>query len=210
MEEILHSYKIFMKVTKIVTDNARNFVKAVRVGFNTLYSLEENNNPTETSSDSDDCEEIESEFEIVPLTELLTQGVSNLPLHQRCGAHNFNLTMTKDIEMARKKLTDKDEDTLGHTYFETFDEVIDKCKSIWNKQSRSTLIADLIKEKLGVYLQTPVLTRWNSLLSCVKQLFKLLKEEPSDMRLIFLQLKTDELSFREIDFLEDYLSVSCI
>ena len=37
-----------------------------------------------------------------------------------------------------------------------------KCRKLWNKQRKSTLCADTIKEILGVYLKTPTAVRWNS------------------------------------------------
>lgn len=157
-------------------------------------------------------------------------------MHQRCAAHTVNLCMTTDITKALKKALkqvkefneNEDEDSDEENIF---DEEIDldvtfidsainynamhestfrKCKDLWNKQSRSTHYADAIKEILSVYLCTPNDTRWNSLLDSSTQLLLFIKNKPREVREVFKKLKIDFLTANEIEFLDNYVSVSAI
>jgi len=63
-----------------------------------------------------------------------------------------------------------------------------KSTALWNKQSRSTQSADLVKQHLGVYLITPNETRWNSLYDSVVLLNKLIRNNEPKFRIIMDEL----------------------
>lgn len=56
---------------------------------------------------------------------------------------------------------------------------MEKCAELWNK-SRRPKTAEKIKEKLGVFLKAPVVTRWNSLYDSFVQLYEM-KEKINDL-----------------------------
>lgn len=216
IQDILIDYNITSKIVKIVTDNAANFVKAMK-------ETEE-----ETSMD-------ETGIEFISLTKILRNAthINNIPLHQRCAAHTLNLCMTSDILNALKKAL-KQVDTVEQQQADSedeieFDEDLDldvtlidsainyrnvsdstfkKTKDLWNRQSRSTLSADVIKKVLGVYLITPNETRWNSLLDSLTQLLSFIKTRPAELKDMFKQLKLDYFTTEEINFIKHYVSVS--
>lgn len=74
-----------------------------------------------------------------------------LPPHYRCASHTCNRIAVKDSEAA---LTNKRYKTLSNSVF-------NKCRRLWKNRIKSTQCADQIKEILGVYLQTPNVTRYN-------------------------------------------------
>lgn len=86
------------------------------------------------------------------------------------------------------------------SYFKIHDSTFKKCKGIWNKQSRSTTMADYIKLKLGVYLKIAVDTRWNSLLDATKHLMSFIKEKPAELKAVFTKFKLDYFNTEEISF----------
>lgn len=74
-----------------------------------------------------------------------------LPPHMRCNCHLLNLIACAD--------TNK----ISNPTFKRLKRIVDsKLKSVWNKQSRSSLSSDFIKEKLGKLFVLPNQTRWNS------------------------------------------------
>lgn len=63
-----------------------------------------------------------------------------------------------------------------------------KSTALWNKQGRSTKLADLVKQNLGVYLITPNETRWNSLYDAVVLLNKLIRNNEPKFKIIMDEL----------------------
>ncbi|KAJ6648008.1 hypothetical protein Bhyg_03233 [Pseudolycoriella hygida] len=104
----------------------------------------------EDTGSTDDSNDTES-FEPMEITELLSELDSSannllLPEHERCSAHNFNLIMSKDMESY----------SFSAQFTSLRDSVVSKCKDLFNKQSRSSIVADLIHSKIGRYLLTPI------------------------------------------------------
>lgn len=78
-----------------------------------------------------------------------------LPSHQRCASHIINLMATTD---ARAVLQGE-----GHAAYKKIqDSTTAKLREWWRKQNRSDLVAEAIKAGLGVKLEVPGETRWNS------------------------------------------------
>lgn len=219
ISEIIHNilleYGILSKIVKIVTDNAANFVKALKPEI----------------ANAEDNETINEK--LISLAKILqTPSNINIPLHQRCCAHTINLCMTHDVNVALKaavKNLDEeselefDEDSIfessefdadvtiidsGLNYHKISESALKKCKNLWNKQSRSSLAGDFVKEKLGVYLKTPVDTRWNSLLDACSHILSCFKQKPTEFKSIFTKLQLDFFSKEELTFLENYVKVS--
>ena len=81
------------------------------------------------------------------------QVIYRLPPHWKCACHALNLVATTDADKFQGA-------TLKKASVLTFA----KLSAIWNKQNRSTVVAEKIKETLGTLLPTPGATRWNSCL----------------------------------------------
>lgn len=214
IERVLIEYNIITKVVKVVTDNGANFVKAFT-----------------PASENKKTKPIEDNARVVDLTKILKNASNvNIPLHQRCASHTLNLTMTSDLKKALKQALkegeQQNEEEFNESIFENEDfdkdvSIIDsavnyrnastiafkKCKDLWCKQSRSTLAADTIKDKLGLYLEVPNDTRWNAELDGTKQMLFFVKEKPNELRAVFKALQLEYFTQDDITFLESYISV---
>lgn len=212
IQDILTDFNITSKIVKIVTDSGSNFIKAMK---------------------DEDISVDESQIKIISLVKILKNAthIHNIPLHQPCAAHTLNLCMTSDVSRALKKALkhakvvmnpDSEDEDMNEgepeldvtiidsaiNYYNIYESTLKKAKSLWNRQSRSSLSADLIKGVLGIYLITPNDTRWNSLLDSLTQLLSLIKKKLSELKEIFKKLKLEFFTVEEIQFIEKYVSVS--
>jgi hypothetical protein len=173
------------KVIKAVTDNGRNFVKAFME--NAVVPLEQ--------SDSNNEEDIES-VEFLDLDELMGDPDVNedeeveMPPHHRCSSHTLSLLCTTD---ATKKTPRRLQNALS------------KCQAIWNKSSRSTGVAEKIKDHIGISLLTPVPTRWNSLYDSIKCLMK----HKDNLQKVTTAAMVPELTEEDLQVLDEYLECVC-
>lgn len=190
IDEVITSYEFLGKITKIITDNGANYVKAFAV-------TGEDVEPT-VSEDNDDPECFDP-FDITDiLHEIDTESTGILlPEHERCSAHNFNLVMSKDM----------DSYAFSSQFASIRDSTITKCKELFNKQNRSSNMADLVHSKIGRYLLTPVCVRWNSLHNSIKLVSKLLKTKHDEISSVFDALKLAKLTSQENEFLDEYVKV---
>lgn len=112
----------------------------------------------------EDNEEMEEEFEAIEINDILEQGQNDidlpyrLPQHHRCASHTLNLIATKDSEKALSDLI----------YKKQIRTTFSKMQSLWNKQERTSVIADEIHDSLNIYIVVPNTTRWNSTYRAVK------------------------------------------
>jgi len=102
--------------------------------------------------------------EFVEIHPILTQEDYNiedmiaLPVHHRCASHTLNLIMSTDASkyMDWDFTSDKDKKScaikIPGKFSKISNEVFQKCRSLWNFQSRATKSADFIKEKLGILI----------------------------------------------------------
>ena len=82
---------------------------------------------------------IDEELSFVELTDDLTLGeddIYHLPPHFRCAAHTLNLVVTQDTKKCYENTSLK---KVARSTFSI-------CQAIWNKQSRSTSAADLMRD----------------------------------------------------------------
>lgn len=213
MENVLEEYNIISQVSKVVTDNGSNFVKALKPPTN------------EKTSDKD--------VQVHNLHEILSkQSNPTLPLHQRCACHTLNLCMSSDVKSALKQalknahienreddieileesiFTDDDDfdafTTTAINYKVSRDSLFNKLKELWRK-SKTPLSADIIKDYLEKYLVVPNDTRWNTELYACIQILKFHKEKPQELKSTLQKLKIVQPTVEDIAFLENYVSVS--
>ncbi|XP_039304999.1 uncharacterized protein LOC113005993 isoform X2 [Solenopsis invicta] len=146
---IFLEYHIQNKICCMTTDNGSNFVKA----FQYFKKSEDDEDFEEVFHGLSDLLNVD-DVENVDAENLLT-----LPLHHRCVSHTLNLVAVKDSEKAL------DSDAV---YKKKHRVTFAKLVKLWNKQNQSTQTADKINEICGVYLKTPVITRWNSTFDCLR------------------------------------------
>ena len=116
-----------------------------------------------------------AEAQVISIEDMLaTENIERrkeLPAHMRCAAHTLNLVATADAENA----------LIDVLFKSVFKNAMEKCRALWNHQSRSTQTADMIKIDLGRRLVVPNATRWNSLFDAVVVLNKMLVEKRKDV-----------------------------
>lgn len=82
-----------------------------------------------------------------------------------------------------------------------------KLQILFNKQSRSTQIADTIHGYIGVYLKIPYCTRWNSHFDAIKFLLTHRKLSPTKFNTLWDELKISRINNNDVDFMEEYCLV---
>jgi len=132
---------------------------------------------------------------------LVAGDFQRLPPHMRCASHTYNLVATADAEKA----------LLNNPYFgEDYCIVMNKCRSVWNKQNTSTQVADAIRDHFQKKLKTPGATRWNSVYDSVECLIKLLPttEAIHEFNAIICEPhKLPNFTTNDIKFLKNYVAV---
>lgn len=82
-----------------------------------------------------------------------------------------------------------------------------KANNLWNKQNRSTQVADSIKECFGVYLVTPNETRWNSTYDSITFLLNHIKVNFSKCVRLCDSIGVVRFKKEDIEFMEDYVTI---
>lgn len=82
-----------------------------------------------------------------------------------------------------------------------------KCTAIWNKQNRSTCSGDIIHNYLGLYLQSPNDTRWNSFFDSCKHILSQFKKSPSIFLRMCDDLKVGRLNKADTEWLDEYVFI---
>ena len=191
----VHSlYRIASKVVMTVTDNASNFAKA----FNEYAQHVE-----------DDESECDESVTVVDVNGIVSSRDADddydvadetlyLPPHQRCASHTMNLVAVSDAELANN----------DGNYKRINRATMAKCSALWNKASRSTVCADIVRNKLNTSLIVPNDTRWNSHFRAVEKMKKVLEQQPEDIMAELCQA-LDVAPFRvnEISFIGEYCNV---
>ncbi|XP_064455761.1 uncharacterized protein LOC135400142 [Ornithodoros turicata] len=151
MSNIFEEYGIQGKVTKVITDNGSNFIKAFQCyGGNAEEAADEPDTYHRDLSSLLDGED----------------SMVCLPPHHRCAAHTLNLIATTDAARAN----------MDPEYSKASTSVFKKCSAIWNKQGQSVRAADIVKSYCGIYLTRPVATRWNSYHEALECILRLVNE----------------------------------
>jgi len=161
LQSIMDEFNLVSKVSGIVTDNGANFCKAFRVFGERVVEP-----PQGRQEDQDEEEEEvgpEREFTLTgPLLDNIRDDDSEdledlvqLPPHHRCAAHTLNLVATKDIEKAIEAGFHPE----SGQFKRVSRSAMATLTKLWNIQSRSTKVADRVRERCGRYLPVPNTTR---------------------------------------------------
>jgi len=187
LQNIFLKFKIQNKITSVVTDNGSNFIKAFKV-FD-INDDEDDENINEESAD-------EIYEYAVMLTDVLNDTTHRivLPPHRRCTSHTLNLLASRD---ALKSL---DKTAHNTVYTKVYRSFFGKCQYVWNKTHQSTVINDMVEEKLGKKFIRPNLTRWNSTYDSVRHIHELFESKGEDFVELIDSIGLQRFTKDEIEF----------
>ncbi|XP_064462748.1 uncharacterized protein LOC135373577 [Ornithodoros turicata] len=156
MCQTFDDFKLHGKITKVITDNGSNFVKAFRV----LGPAEQGQ---DMRADEDDVPT--DPIDVAALLDRVGQSDAGgrLPPHHRFSAHTLNLVATVDASKAES----------SEIFSRPLRSVMRTCRSLWNKQGQSATAAETIERYCGRALIRPVTTRWNSFFDAIHCLLEL-------------------------------------
>lgn len=115
----------------------------------------------------------------------------------RCVAHRLDLIATNDIQSSLTNPTCR----------AVYRSLMGKLAAIWNKQGRSTLASDKIKDCLGGLFVTPNETRWNATYDSMCRVLHYLNQDQCKMRLLFSHFDIRPITDSEEVFLKEYITV---
>lgn len=193
---VMAEYGLNNKVSHCITDSGSNFLKAF-AEFHT--SPDESNQDV----DEDDTDTDTSNEEAILLSEVLTNGPADtedtysLPAHFRCAAHRLNLIAASDAQ----------EPLLNPRCKRTYRSLMGKVTELFNKQSRSSLASDKIKEVLGGLFIVNNSTRWNSLFDALTRVKEYYMTKRAGLNSIFVEFKLAPFTDDEVTLLKEYLMV---
>jgi len=193
LQNIFKKFKIHNKITSVVTDNGSNFIKAFRVfGIN---DDEDDENINEESAD---------EIDAVMLTDILDDVTNRivLPPHRRCASHTLNLLASKD---ALKSL---DKTAHNTVYRKVYCSFFGKCQYLWNKTHQSTVVNDMVEEKLYKKFIRPNLTRWNSTYDSVHHIHELFESKREEFVELIDSIGLQRFTKEEIEFCKVILTLN--
>jgi hypothetical protein len=206
IESIQKEFGIHNKTVGATTDSGSNFVKAFRL-FEVEVTESQRVSDAFTESQSDAGEEGESsaeEDEIAPVdvAEILDDQeqddlLYHLPKHYRCASHTMNLIATKDVEKAN---SDKSFKKVSRS-------ALGKCQELWNKQKRSSLSADKIREAIGGLFVVPNATRWNALFMALQRVEDVIAASSDGLDSLMDSLGLPRFAGGDVHFITEYCRV---
>ncbi|KAL4085405.1 hypothetical protein QTP88_027264 [Uroleucon formosanum] len=221
MESIFTEFNINDKVIYTTTDNSFNFVKCFemfgqssgveivqdrskKTDVEILKTLEDSiaeeydKNKEDTDDDGDSKKDEDVSFSRISITKVLDD-------RELIGECTSNWDDCMDIEKALSPNVSKRPSMLNYRKQSRL--TLSKCQALWNKQNRSSQIADIIKINLGVYLKTPNQTCWNCWFDSSKILLLHFKNSPSKFTKVCDALKLNRFSKNDLEFFEEYVVV---
>nr|XP_055057217.1 uncharacterized protein LOC129441571 [Misgurnus anguillicaudatus] len=181
IEQVHSAYGLNSKVTKTVTDNGSNFIKAFRMF-------------QQSDSDEESDEDEEVTFTDVEQT-LLTDfdGQFSLPPHLRCASHTLNLVF-HDVEKWLKANESKI----------IYRSAVSKCSAMWTKANRSSVASELVENFFKKKLIVPTSTRWNSFHDALSRITDI---PVAELNTVCTQFGIKCFTDREYLFLKEYCIV---
>lgn len=147
----------------------------------------------------------EDDIQPVEINDVLDQTedtLYTLPPHHRCASHTLNLVATHDSQTAAE--TDP-------VYKRQMRLTFAKMQGLWNKQDRTSVIADEIHDSLKIYILVPNATRWNSTFKSVECLKRQLLEKEEELHRVCDLANLPRFNRKDLEFMTDYCKVSiCI
>lgn len=140
---------------------------------------------------------------MIEIDEILANGLEqnpeySLPPHHRCASHTLNLVATRDSEKALSDVI----------YKKQMRSSFAKMQGLWNKQSRTSVVADTIHDALNVYINVPNTTRWNSTYNAVKCLSDQLQKSEAKVQRVCDESGIPRFDKNDLAFMMDYCKVN--
>ena len=191
------------KVTKVITDNGSNLVKAFKLFGVKSLTVMDGGQCEEIFEDSDNEDEEGDDIELISIPEEDTNGtfvtwnqdiIYELPSREKCFAHTMSLICTTDIKKVNtfpfqyRRIAGPTGTAMG------------KVVALWNKTNRPRS-SEIIVEGFGRSIERPCPTRWNSEYDC---LVSLLSFSFDQINKVLDDLQLLKLSKDEFDFLSEY------
>lgn len=151
------------KITKTITDNGSNMVKAFKMfgrseSIVTLSDCSQNNNYNTINYKDEDNEddEIDEDNDLFSqaFPEPIKDSISDyeLPNHERCATHTLHLIAAVDIKQAIAE---------SNAYKRIRNSVFGKCQALWNLCAKSPKACETYLDITGKSSTSPCPTRWN-------------------------------------------------
>ncbi|KZR97183.1 Uncharacterized protein APZ42_008086, partial [Daphnia magna] len=195
--EALHKeYDVVEKLRGSTTDSGSNFLKAFRESgeASTVPNYEDH---------QEEKEEEEEEMAYFVIGEIINARITEhncsnnhdptLSQHRRCACHLLSLIANADV----LKIQDPGFQHLRKS-------TLEKLQFLWNKQTSSSLNADIIKQYLDPLLILKNDMRWNSEYYAINCIVRLLKKKNRALRKLFEELKITHLTPIEEQLLKEY------
>ncbi|XP_071573305.1 uncharacterized protein [Temnothorax nylanderi] len=190
LESIHIKYKIDLKVCSTTTDNGSNFVKA----FTVFAECEGSQTTTILSQNKDDEVVYSSVTDVLNQSEQ-SENTYSLPPHLRCAAHTLNLVAVHDAESACDDAQ----------YKKIMRSTMAKCSAAWNKASRSTQAAEVVRNKCNLTLIVPNATRWNSTFYAMERIHRIATQAEGLLNEICEQIGVAIFRPAEITFIAEFV-----
>ncbi|GBP86537.1 hypothetical protein EVAR_69057_1 [Eumeta japonica] len=190
------------KITKTVTDNGSNMVKAFKIFgkpdlpdsdcaniLNVNEIFDKNNEQSNDDMDEDEMSILKG------FPEAKDSDIYQLPNHERCATHTLHLIPSRDIDKARSN---------NNSYRKVHDAAMAKCRAVWNLCARSPKACEIYLEITGKSPTSPCPTRWNSYYDCITDILKVQETINEVLRKLGLAV----LKEIEVQFLIEYINTS--
>lgn len=209
--EIHEEYDLRLsQITKTVTDNGSNMVKAFKIfgkpDLETdtsggsllnvdLENFEVNINENLDNNNQQDDDDNDDMLALHEFPEPQENDLYQLPNHERCATHTLHLIPARDIDKARHK---------NNSYRKLHDAAMAKCQAVWNICSRSPRASEIYLEVTGKSPTSPCPTRWNSYYNCITDILQVQETINEALKKLGLSV----LKEIEIQFLVEYVRTS--
>ncbi|KAL4150100.1 hypothetical protein QTP88_003938 [Uroleucon formosanum] len=151
---------------------------------------------------NDDEDDNDDEIDIIEIDEILANGLEqnpeySLPPHHHCASHTLNLVATRDSEKALSDVI----------YKKQMRSSFAKMQGLWNKQSRTSEVADTNYDVLNVYINVPNTTRWNSTYNAIKCLSDQLQKSEAKVQRVCDESGIPRFYKNDLAFMMDYCKI---
>lgn len=188
------------KITKTITDNGSNMVKAFKMfgRSESIVDCQQSNEYDIVPYDNKDNEndEIDGDNDLLPqaFPEAIKDFVSDyeLPNHERCATHTLHLIAAVDIKQATVE---------NSVYKKIHYSAFGKCQALWNLCSKSPKACETYLDITGKSSTSPCPTRWNSYYDSVNDLL-IVKEHLNEA---LKNLKLPLFKETDLQFLSEYI-----
>ena len=194
IQAVMREFGIQNKTNSSLTDRGKNFLKSFRLFGEPLGS-------GSGEADNNDDEDAEGEeFDAVDISDIIEgqeEQDIRLPPHHKCATHRLSNIATIDTESANYDSIFKRKSRSAHA----------KCQALLNKQGRSYVATDAIREACGKLFHQPNDTRWNSSYDSLRSIRVAIEKSEDQLDGLMDQLGLPRFTPDDVKFLTEYCQV---